>query len=39
MRLLAERYREDNTKERAMNAMVVLKQTEKQDFNLFYATY
>jgi hypothetical protein len=39
MRLLAERYGEDNTEERAMNAMVVLKQTEKQDFNLFYATY
>jgi hypothetical protein len=29
MRLLAERYREDNTEERAMNAIVVLKQTEK----------
>jgi hypothetical protein len=39
MKLLAERYGEDNTEERAMNAMVILKQTDKQDFNLFYATY
>jgi hypothetical protein len=39
MKLLAERYGEDNTKERVMNAIVILKQTDKQDFNLFYATY
>jgi len=39
MKLLAERYGEDNTEERAMNAMVSLKQADKQDFNLFYATY
>jgi hypothetical protein len=39
MQLLKERYGEDNTEERAMTAMVTLRQTEKQDFNLFYATY
>jgi hypothetical protein len=39
MRLLVERYGEDNTEERAMNAIVTLKQTDKQDFNEFYAKY
>jgi hypothetical protein len=39
MQLLTERYGEDNTEERAMTAMVSLRQTDKQDFNLFYATY
>jgi hypothetical protein len=39
MKLLAERYGEDNTEERAMNAIVTLKQTDKQDFNEFYAKY
>jgi hypothetical protein len=39
MKLLSERYGEDNTEERAMNAMVILKQTDKQDFNEFYAKY
>jgi hypothetical protein len=39
MKLLAERYGKDNTEERAMNAIVTLKQTDKQDFNEFYAKY
>lgn len=39
MKLLAERYGEDNTEERAMTAMVSLRQADKQDFNLFYAKY
>jgi hypothetical protein len=39
MKLLAERYGEDNTEERAMTAMVSLKQADKQDFNIFYAKY
>lgn len=38
MKLLAERYGEDNTAERAMTAMVSLRQ-DKQDFNVFYAKY
>jgi hypothetical protein len=39
MRLLTDRYGEDNTEERVMNAMVALKQSDRQDFNIFYATY
>lgn len=39
MQLLAERYGEDNTEERAMTAMVTLRQADKQDFNIFYAKY
>jgi len=39
MKLLAERFGENNTEERAMSAMVSLKQTDKQDFNDFYAKY
>jgi hypothetical protein len=37
--LLQERYGEDNTEEKAMTAMVTLRQSEKQDFNDFYASY
>jgi hypothetical protein len=39
MKLLTERYGEDNTEERAMNAMTALKQGDKEDFNVFYAKY
>lgn len=39
MKLLTERYGEDNTEERAMNAMTALRQGDKEDFNVFYAKY
>jgi hypothetical protein len=39
MKLLAERYGEDNTEERAYTAMVALKQADREDFNIFYAKY
>ena len=39
MKLLAERYGEDNTEERTYTAMVALKQADREDFNIFYAKY
>ena len=39
MKLLLERYGEDNTEERVMNAMVTLRQGKKEDFNTFYVKY
>ena len=39
IKLLTERYGEDNTEERAINTITSLYQGEKEDFNVFYAKY